>query len=58
MDTKTVPLQAWKEGLQEFEGPKNSRQSAHEGGKIVTALRTGRLYPLAHPWDTPSIHFC
>ena len=33
-----------------------SRQSAHEGGKVVrSSLRTGRLYP---PGNIPGTHFC
>ena len=31
-------------GLQEFEAPGISRQSAHEGDKVVSP-RTGHLYP-------------
>ena len=46
---KAVPLQAWS-------GPEGSRKlrfpdfmtTAQDGGKIVTALRTGRLYPQGH----------
>jgi hypothetical protein len=30
---------------QEFEAPKISTQSAHEGGKVVSPTHTDRLYP-------------
>jgi len=43
---KAIPLQAWTgpEGSKKLRLP-ISRQSAHEGGKVLSALRTGRLYP-------------
>jgi len=46
MGTKSVPLQAWKERLREFEGPRNFRQSAHEGGKMVSPRHWSPIPPL------------
>jgi hypothetical protein len=42
---ETILVQFWTNsaGLQEFEAPRLSRQSAHEAGKVVSPT-TGRLY--------------
>jgi len=47
---KAVPLQAWTGP----EGPKISRQSAHEGGKVVSLTHRSPL-PLG---NIPGSHFC
>jgi len=36
-------------------GSQISRQSAHEGGKVVSRTHTGRLYPSG---NIPGTHFC
>jgi len=41
-------------GLQEFETPRISRQSANEGGKIVSPT----YRPPLHPGYIPGTHFC
>jgi len=41
---KSLPLQAWT-GLQEVDAPRISRQSAHEGGKIVSLRGRSPLFP-------------
>jgi hypothetical protein len=46
VDTKAIPLQAWKERLQEFQAPRNCSQSAHEGGKIVSPTHRPPVTPL------------
>jgi hypothetical protein len=40
--------------IQEFEAVKISRQSAHEGGKIVSPTHR----PPLPPWKIPGTHFC
>jgi hypothetical protein len=40
--------------LQEIEAPRISRQSAHEGGKVVSP----KNQPPLPPGDIPSTHFC
>jgi hypothetical protein len=44
---KALPLQAWKRPfrLKELEVPKSSRQSAHEGGKVVSPAHLPPLPP-------------
>ena len=44
----------WPLGHQELEVPRNSRQSAHEDGKIVSSTHR----PPLPPWDIPGTHFC
>ena len=41
-------------GLQNVEAPRISRQSAHEGGKVVSPIQR----PPLPPGDTPITHFC
>jgi len=52
---KAIPLQAWTgpNGSRRF-GSQISRQSAHEGGKVVSPMH--RL-PLP-PGNIPGTHFC
>jgi len=47
-----IPLQA--HSITGVEAPRISRQSAHEGGKVVSPLH---WLPLP-PGDTPGTHFC
>ena len=42
-------------GLQEFEAPRISRQSAHEGDKVVSLTHRSPLPPQE---DIPGTHFC
>ena len=55
---KAVPLQAWTgpEGSRRLRspGPHISRQSAHEGGKVVSPTHRAP----SPPGNTPSTHFC
>jgi hypothetical protein len=37
-------------GLQEVEAPRISRQSAHEGGKVVRPKQRPPLPPTRYPW--------
>jgi hypothetical protein len=37
-------------GFQEFEVPRISRQSAHEGGKVVSPTHRPRLAPRKYSW--------
>jgi hypothetical protein len=41
-------------GLQKVETPRISRQSAHEGGKVVSST----YWPSLPPRDIPGTHFC
>jgi len=52
---KTIPLQAWAgpEGSRRLRLP-DSRQSAHEGGKVVSPTHR----PSLPPGNTPGSHFC
>jgi hypothetical protein len=43
--------------VQEVKAPKISRQSAHEGGKVVSPTHRPPLPP-PPPGDTPGTHFC
>ena len=38
-------------GLQEFEAPRISRQSAHEGGKVVSSTHRPPLLPRGYSGD-------
>jgi hypothetical protein len=53
---KALQLQAWIGPLvfQEVEAPRISRQSAHEGGKVISLTHQ----PPLPPGDTPGPHFC
>jgi len=52
---KTIPLQAWAgpEGSRRLRLPE-SRQSAHEGGKVVSPTHQ----PSLPPGNIPGSHFC
>jgi hypothetical protein len=53
--SKTIPLQAWTAlRAPENRGSQISRQSTHEGGKIVSPTH----WPLLSPGNIPSTHFC
>ena len=50
---KALPLQAWT-GLQEVKAPKISRQSAYEGGMVVSPTHR----PSLRPGKIPGTHLC
>jgi hypothetical protein len=52
---KAIPLQAWTgPGGSGGLGPQISRQSAHEGGKVVSPTHR----PPLPPGNIPGTHFC
>jgi len=53
---KAIPWKAWTgpEGFQEVEAPR-LQDSRHMKAVMLSALRTGRLYP---PGNIPGTHFC
>jgi hypothetical protein len=54
---KEIPLQAhfrpW--GFQQVEAPRFRDKLLHEGGKVLSVLRTSRNYP---PGNIPGTYFC
>jgi hypothetical protein len=52
---KAIPIGVGPLGLSEFGAARNSRHSAHEGGKVTSLCP---LPPFPSPGASSAIHFC
>jgi hypothetical protein len=52
MNGIAIPMQAWRdrEGFQEVEAPRISRQSAQEGSKVVSPTNRPLLFTRKYSW--------